>query len=377
MIKATLASATLLVLSTTVLSAQQVTSGAVRLRLSGRVQAQFNTTSVDEDELRAFGLNPAPVPTTTFEIRRARLGAEVEYSDLISGKAELDFAMGRIQMRDVYVNFDFDEKLRLRVGQMKRPFSLLSLTSSTRYPVIERGVRIRGLPDALRLQDTANVLGRFGSRLIGEEQFLLDAFEYTNFDIGAMLHGEAGPFGYSLGVFNGTGSDSLANTGTNSVAGRVTVQPWKQRPLVFGGAVSTREVRLADSLEIETRYGAAWEADLEYGEFRRPGFHVLAELSGGRNLATDDDSFLAAQGIVAYFRPVEHKTFEGWELAGRASYGDARTDIDADAGLLLTPGFNIYFTGRNRLMFNWDVFIPQGNNFETQSAFRAQAQVVF
>lgn len=377
MIRTTLVCVGLLVLGTAALSAQQVTSGAVRLRLHGRVQAQFNTTSVEEEELRQLGLDPSPIPSTTFEIRRARLGADVEYSDLISGKVELDFAMGRVQMRDVYANMNFDPKLQLRVGQFKRPFGLLSLTSSTRYPVIERGLRVRGVSDALGARDTANVLTRFGGRLLGEEQFLLDAFEYQNFDIGAMLHGDAGAFGYSLGVFNGTGSDSLANIGTTSVVGRGTVKPWKQRPLVLGAAISTREVRLTDTLEIETRYGAAWEADLEYGEFRRRGVRVLAEVTGGRNLATEDDSFLAAQGVVSYFRPVERKTFEGWEVAGRASFGDPRTDIDGDSGVLLTPGFNIYFTGRNRLMFNWDVFVPQGDNFETESAFRAQAQIVF
>lgn len=367
----------LLIVSATGLVGQQVTSGAVRLRLTGRVQAQFNTTSVDEEELRSLGAEPTPIPGTTFEIRRARLGADVEYNDMVTGKVELEFAMARLLMRDVYANLNFDPRLQLRMGHMKRPFSLLSLTSSATYPVIERGVRIRGLPDALKLQDTASVLTRFGSRLIGEEQFLLDAFEYQNFDVGAMLHGRAGQFGYSLGLFNGTGSDSLANTGANSVVGRVTLQPWAQRPLVLGAGVSTRDVRLADSLEIETRYGGAWEVDLEYGAFRRTGLRVLAEVSGGRNLATADDTFLAGQGIVSFFRPVEQRRFEGWEVAGRASFGDPRTDIDGDAGLLLTPGFNIYFSGRNRLMFNWDVFIPQGGNFETGNAFRAQAQVVF
>jgi hypothetical protein len=68
---------------------------------------------------------------------------------------------------------------------------------------------------------------------------------------------------------------------------------------------------------------------------------------------------------------------EGIELAGRVSYGDPRRDTELDEGLLLTPGFNVYFNDRNRLMFNWDVFLTDDDRFEQQNALRAQAQVYF
>jgi hypothetical protein len=42
----------------------------------------------------------------------------------------------------------------------------------------------------------------------------------------------------------------------------------------------------------------------------------------------------------------------------RVSWGDPDGAVEGDEGVLLTPGFNVYFAGRNRLMLNWDVFVP-------------------
>src|SRR5688572_29656434 len=124
----------------------QVTSSALKLRLIGRVHAQFSTTSVDEEELRAAGGEvAAPIPNNMFETRRVRFGAELEYTQQITGKIELEFGMGRLLLRDVFMNVAYDPALQLRVGQFKKPFSLMQLTSSTRWPIIERSVRIRGL----------------------------------------------------------------------------------------------------------------------------------------------------------------------------------------------------------------------------------------
>jgi hypothetical protein len=93
-------------------------------------------------------------------------------------------------------------------------------------------------------------------------------------------------------------------------------------------------------------------------------------------MQSPDENFLGAQGIVAYFLPLVGKKLEGLEFAGRVSYGDPRGDVDEDEGLLLTPGLNLYFFGRNRLMFNWD-FWSAGDRFESENALRAQAQFYF
>lgn len=363
-------------------SAQTIEGENIKVRLLGRVQAQFSTTSVDEDELIAAGRTPASaIPASMFETRRIRFGAEVTFRDWLTGKLESELGMARLQIRDAYLNMEFDPRFQLRVGQFKKPFSLLQLTSSSTWPVIERAVRIRGLSEKLALQDSTGtgspVLQRFrGSTVVGEEQELLDVFLYQNYDLGATVHGELGGFGYSVGVFNGTGWDRPDDTDSKSYAGRLSYRLPTELPVTLGGGVSYREFRVTNTPAIQTEDGTAFEADIEIGAFRREGLHLLGEVVLGDNLQDPDDQFLGAQAILAYFHPLEGKKLEGLEFAGRASYGDPRRDIDDDEGLLLTPGVNLYFFGRNRLMLNWDVFTTS-DRFETESSLRAQAQFYF
>lgn len=364
-------------------NAQSLESGPLKLKLIGRVQSQFSTTSVAEDELLAEGRRPAsPIPATLFETRRVRLGAELEFEKWVTGKIEAELAMARLFLRDTWVNLGFTPEFQVRLGQWKKPFSLLQLTSSTKWPIIERGVRIRGLSDRYAADDDQRVLTSFrGRMLFGEEQELLDVQGYQNFDLGAAVHGATGPLTYQVGVFNGAGSDATDDTNGKSLAGRLTARPWKASPLTFGAGLSTREFRLQSAPAIETRGGSALEADVEWGDFRRKGFHLLAEVTRGRNLAVadtmDHENFVGGQAVAAWYAPLEHERIEGWEIAGRVSYGDPRQGLDGDEGTLFTPGLNLYFTGRNRIMFNWDVFKPSGSQFSTEHAFRAQFQVYF
>ena len=362
-------------------TAQTIKAGDVELRLLGRVQAQFSTTSVDEAELIAAGASVSAIPSTMFETRRIRFGAEVVFRDWLTGKLENEFGMARLQVRDAYLHMAFDPRFQLRVGQFKKPFSLLQLTSSSAWPVIERGVRIRGLAQALVAQDSAApgppVLANVsGVPIVGEEQDMLDLFLYQNFDLGASVNGRFGGFGYTVGVFNGTGFDRNDDTDAKSYAGRLTYSVPVAYPVTVGAAFSYREFRTASRPAIRTQDGTAFEVDVEIGSFRKEGVHVLGEVSFGDNLYSPGDDFLGAQAIVAYFRPLAGKQLEGLEFAGRASYGDPRGDVDDDEGLLLTPGVNLYFFGRNRLMFNWDVF-SSSDRFETENALRAQAQFYF
>jgi hypothetical protein len=364
------------------LTAQTIEAGDVKLKLIGRLQTQFSTTSVDEDELVALGWTPAtPIPSSSFETRRIRFGAELEYEKWLTGKLEMEFGMARLQIRDAFMNLGFDPRFQLRFGQYKKPFSLLQLTSSSIWPMIERGVRIRGLTESMLVQDSlaggTRVLQTFrGTTLIGEEQDLLENFLYQNFELGASVHGRFGGFGYHAGVFNGTGWDRADDNDDKSYAGRVTYKLPTELPITFGAAASYREFRMTTTPAITTEGGTAFEADIEVGAFRRAGLHLLGEVTTGENLRQPDDDFMGVQGIVTYFVSLSGARIDGLEFGGRASYGDPRIDIDGDDGLLLTPGVNVYFSGRNRLMFNWD-FYQTGDRFTNENALRAQAQLYF
>lgn len=370
-----------LFLGTSQLAAQTIDAGDVRLKLIGRIQSQFNTTSVDEAELLAAGADVNAIPASTFETRRLRFGAELEYQKWLTGKLELEYAMARLQMRDVYVNFGFDPRLNLRIGQFKKPFSLLQLHSSSMWPLIERGVRIRGLDALMELQNESaggpDLLGSFqGDAVLPEEQELLEVFGYQNFEPGAVLHGRFGGFGYSAGVFNGNGSDRAAETSDKSYAARVTYQLPIHLPVTLGSGLSHREYRVSGAPAVQTGDGTAYEFDIEIGAFRRAGLHLLGEVAFGTNLGAADD-FLGTQAVLAYFQPIEGHRIDGIELAARASYGDPQRDLDDDSAWLFTPGVNLYFGGRNRLMLNWDFFDPSAQRFTSENALRAQAQLYF
>ena len=88
-------------------------------------------------------------------------------------------------------------------------------------------------------------------------------------------------------------------------------------------------------------------------------------------------NFFAGQAIAAVFTPVSGHRIEGWEVAGRVGYGNPRRGIIGDEAWLLTPGVNMYFSGRNRLMLNLDVYVPTGAGFTTEYVVRSQAQIYY
>ncbi|MGH7507243.1 MAG: porin [Longimicrobiales bacterium] len=335
----------------------------VRVRVSGRVQIQFNTTSIDDDDL-----DPSePIAASTFETRRVRLTVDVAVRDWITGIMEPEFALGELSLRRAYVDLGIDDAFALRVGQFKKPFSLVFLTSSLETVTIERGLRIRGLEEAYARSDAgAGVWGGIPS----EEHELLDALGYLAYELGAAAHGELGPVAYEIGVFNGAGQDERDTNDGKSFAGRAVVGVG-ETPLALGGAFSYREAGTGESVG-----GTAFSVDAEWGAFREAGLHLVAEAVTGENMAVDE-RFRAAHAMAGWFRPVGGRRIEGVEGVARVSWADPNLEIDGDAGVLLTPGINVYFVGRNRLMLNWDVFIPQGDAFETEQTLRAQAQLAF
>ncbi|NJD09374.1 MAG: hypothetical protein FIB01_02655 [Gemmatimonadetes bacterium] len=350
----------------------EVESGPVKLGITGRVQFQFNGTSVSGEEA---GLAVAPAGTS-FETRRIRLAAELTIDGWIRGMIEPDFAMARLQLRQVWMELGFSDALALRAGQWKKPFSLIQVTSSSMIPMIERNVRIRGLAEALKKENVAGTLTSFGSiPLIGEEQYLLENLGYDSYDMGAALRGKLGRVGYEVGVFNGTGWDKTDENAGKSFTGRVTWTAPVAAPLRLGLGASRRDyLRTVSGVSI-TQNGTALEADVEYGAYRRPGLWLLAEVTGGDNLVAGN--FRGAHAVGAWYFPTGQERIEGIEPVLRLSWADPNTGKDNDAGVLLTPGVNLHFYGRNQLMFNWDFYLPQGDVFSSQNALRAQANLYF
>jgi hypothetical protein len=343
----------------------------VTVSLNGRMQFQWNSTSVDS--VRA-GAPTDSIPWSTFETRRVRLEANVTVEEWIRGLVEADFALARLTLKQVWMSLQFDRAFVVRAGQFKKPFSLIELRSSTQNAIIERGVRIRNLEQALGLADPTQPRFR-GAVLPGEEYALLLAQNYISYDMGAEISGTYRALGWAAGVFNGSGADVRDENDFKNLAGRITAGVPIGIPLRFGAGVSHNEVNVPSLASAGRRVGNAFELDAELGGFRN-GPWVLAEVSGGKNLGTDG-TFRGAQGVASYFVGTGDGKIEGIEPVARVSWGDPDDDIEADAGLLVTPGINLYFFGRNRLMFNWDIYMPQNDAIDTQHAGRAQINLHF
>jgi len=346
----------------------------VRVRLGGQAQIQFNTTSVDEEEIFPFIDPDEDIPASMFETRRIRLSVAFEIADWITGRIQPDLALGDLDLADAWVNLEFDEAVQLRIGQFKKPFSLLFLTSSSLILPIERGVRIRALDLAL-LRDGVPLTVLDGTAVLGEEQRMLDALGYLGREIGVALHGDVGRWGYDIGIFNGSGADKLDENDGKSAAGRVEYR-FSGVPARLGLAGSYRETR--DRLFGGPRRdlaGVAVSLDGEWGDFFRPGLHVLGEVVLGENLV-DGERLWGAQVWLALFRALRGRRVEGIEPVFRLSYGNPSSARD-DEGWLITPGVNVYLFRRNRLSLNWDAYVPGARGADAEHALRAQAQVYF
>lgn len=337
-------------------AAQAIEAGDLRLDPTGRVQIQFNTTSVDNDDLAA-----APA-SSAFETRRARLGTRFAYGDWIMGKVEADLAGAGARLTDGFAELAVSDGLGVRAGQFKKPFGLFELESSTQIRTIERGVRIRGVRELVAVP--------------GETQSLLEGSGHVGRQIGVMAHGQAGRLGYAAGVFNGEGANTLETSGTKAYAGRLTYGV--RDPLVLGAAVSVQPTRPFDNAAVTQ--GTAIGVDATWGGFRREGLTVMAEAMMGDNalraVAGDPATMRGVHGTAAWFAPRVGRV-EGIEPVLRLSWADPDTGVDDDHGTLLTPGLNLYFSGRNRLMVNGDVYVPGQDELDTEFAVVAQLQLHF
>jgi hypothetical protein len=333
----------------------EITSKAMSMKINGRVHFQFNHTSVESAEL-----------PTTFFVRRARLSVDVTVNDFISGKVQPEFGEGVTGLRDAYVRLNFSPSFRTTFGQFKRPFDVFELVSSTQILVIERAGGVRAIDGCSGVGNVCS-FSRFTEKL-----------SYSDRDLGVMVDGALGSSGlrYMASVTNGRGpNNAIDENGSKSFTGRLEYNVGKLR---VGGHVGTHDYP-NDSTGTD-EFGTAFGADVNWGEFEKPGPHVQAGVVYGdnwKNLVTPDPSkFMSAQAIGAYMvRIRENRFLYGVEPVFRVSWGDPDTDLSDDEGWLLTPGVAFYFAGRNKFAVNVDVWSPATG--DTEYSLKAQTYLHF
>lgn len=345
----------------------EIKSKAVAITITGRQHTQFNTTSV-EGKLGS-----------EFLIRRARLTAEVKLNDVVSGKIQPDFGSGKLSLKDAYSKFSFGSRFKVYTGQFKRPFDLFELTSSTQILVVERAGTIRGASGFTSLSS------------------LTEGLHYSDRDIGvkAALRSGDQRYGLDVAVTNGDGSNKVpSKLGADDYAvaekqytARAFVKPPLDGPLTLSAGITALPVAYADSAltaaegtALAVAYATAFEVAAEWGDWHE-GLHVQAGAVFGDNWSKDRASpptFLAMQGIVTFRHALPGiKELSAIEPLIRVSWADPDTGTDADAGLLITPGVQIFFIGRSKFAVNLDIFSPQSESLDTEYSIKAQASLHF
>lgn len=334
--------------------AQMPAEVTVSVGLYLQIEAQYSSVGTDLEG------------RTMMDVHRARPLLALTVNDWITARLEPDFGGGRVRARNAYIQFDFDDAAQLSFGQFKKPFGLIQRTSSSMIPVIQRPVEILGLQERVE-ERSSPVTQPDGTALLGDEQTLLDAMGYQGYALGVALGGTAGAIEYSAGVFEGP-------WGTSGRSGAAARASYAVIPgLKFGAAVSHSRIRFEE--DEDARTGTAGALEVAFGEPGWPGFGALAEVVRGRGVGTGTD--FAGGHVIGWLHRGIGGRVSGIEPVVRVSWGDPDTDTADDGGTLLTAGFNIYFGGRNRLMFDWDVYTSQDDAVGTETALRAQAQVRF
>ena len=355
------------------LSAQFNARAGSNVTLGGRVQAQFEASGSDASK-------------SSFFIRRAWITVDGRLNELVSGRLQFD-ANGN-KVLEAYLAFTPSDRFRLELGQFKRAISTFWLAANFDLPLIERDGRV---PGADPCPGVGNVCS-FG-RLTGG--LGLDAYEP-----GFLMSGRlSDKVGFRVTVTNGEGINGKDKNSAKSTSGRLTFDVGSNSHLhtyaVFDETVDSHG---------HTRWAPAYALEYELGTWRQ-GPLLVANVATGRNWKAEDAAvddhdrvgFVAFQAMGLWYLPIEGDgAFEAIEPLFRVSWASTQTgpslfegDIivnDDVSGLVITPGFMLYATGRTGISTNLDIYsssrtIAGGSStsmsFDPQWSLKVQAFVAF
>ncbi len=298
--------------------------GPDRLTLGGRVYALWTLT----DEPTG--------PQHDFEISRARLSMRLARPRTYAAELEIDFegllgdGSNKVELADAWLRWDALPQLRIRAGQMKRPFGRLWLTPRRRMPTIRRG---------LAHKHVLKTLGHGGR------------------DIGLLLDGRAGTkdrrIEYAIGIFNGTGPNAteLDMDGSKDIVVRVAGRPLRRLDLGVSASI-----RFCDDSAAGCS-GTAWATGLDVRARPAKGVSIVAEATLTENHEAEDRPVAWSTALVTRWKI--HQLDLGAVLFEPFFHAEL-LDPGLEAGQVigLQPGLNIHFWNRIRLMIQGDVTLP-------------------
>ncbi|MDE2877204.1 MAG: porin [Gemmatimonadota bacterium] len=361
-------------LGATSLSAQEFRArGGSTVTLGARVQAQFEASGSDETP-------------SSFFIRRAWVTIDGRLNDFVSARAQYDINGDKVL--EAYLALNPSEDFQIQLGQFKRAISTFWLAANFDLPLIERDGRVPGVDPC---PGVGNVCS-FG-RLTGG--LGLDAYEP-----GILLNGSfSESASLRVTVTNGEGINGKDRNSAKSTAARLTLNTGSNSRFHAYGVMDETVDRDGD-----TKWVPAYGLEFELGGWRN-GPHLLVSGIRGRNWKAeaaalehgDDVGFTAFQAMGLWYFPLSGSgSFEAIEPLLRVSWAGTRTgssifegDIEVNDdvnGLLVTPGFMLYATGRTGISTNLDIYSSSrtvgGSDYESVDtgpdwSLRVQAFVTF
>jgi phosphate-selective porin len=287
-----------------------------------------------------------------FRIRKARLQLNWTQGKVLGGSVEVEMAHELdadeqeagsdsssptwAPLRDAYVEVTPIKAVGVRVGQFKRPFSRIALTSSRKLKLVSRGV---------------------------SDAWINGELNYGDRDVGAQLQGEVGKnwgVDYAVGLFNGTGSNAreIDDRGAKDFVGRVVGHLGKH--FEIGANIAIKSWDDPAATVSYTTNAVMFGGDLA---FDYKGFDAVAEGGYGDyyshiDATTDDLKSLYVLGLLSYKIPL----MDTWKLAVEPLVkGELllpRADDSDTQVLAATVGANLHLGNLFRLMVQGDLILP-------------------
>lgn len=315
--------------------------------LGARIQAQYEMPG------------PSSAPSSFF-IRRAWVTIDGSLNDLVSGRLQFD-AQGSTTL-EAYLALTPSESFQLQIGQFKRAVSHFWLAANSDLPLIERDGRVTGIDECPGVGGVCS-FGKltFSLGLDGYEPGILATGRFADRRMG-----------YRFTLTNGEGISKKDVNSGKSASGRLSY--------FFGDKGRLSAYAAMDETlgsEDQTLSVPAYGMELEIGSWR-DGPHLLVNGTTGRNWKVNDEAgFSAFQVMGLWYVPLaEDRAFAAVEPLFRLSW--ARTENDEGmnvSGLVVTPGFMLYATGRNGISANLDFYRTIEDR--TEWSFKVQAFTFF
>ncbi len=290
------------------------------LELSGYTQVRYTHTDGD---------------INGFRIRRARVGLKGEILKEINYALQIDGLKSPVLL-DAKVEITFSPYAKLTFGQFKVPFSLENLTSSSALDTINRSQTVENLCPG---QDIGT-----GGR-----------------DIGVALSGKFSKIEYSLGVFNGEGSNRTDTNENKDLVARLGFRPFDFLTLNLSHYQGKSTLFGGDSVVDRDRTGV----DMF---FVHEQLSVKGEYIAARDYQTDKYGWYVQGGY--YLVPDKIQAIVKFD-----SY-DANRDIQGDRIDIITLGLNWFFSKITKFQINYEHH-TEGLTGTSENVILAQFQAGF